>query len=377
MSLDYRRLSASLAGIAAASLVAACSGDDGDLHSLPDAGTSMDAASGADVTNLLEAGAEGDSTSPLDAANVGDGTTADETDDAADAVSTDGSVADGTPDTLVDVVISPDAPTADDDAADAAMRDESIPDGPADASSDTTMSAPDTSTSDVTAADSATSDESSAEGSADAMSEWTSSPDASTSSGDAATATDAASDANDAVAGALLDYTFDSSNQGWWLLKTISPNPSNVTTNSLVKWSGTAGDPPGSLELYAAFDDSGEKLQAGISFPSFVDLTGRTVSMDLFLAGGSQEFSYFYVFCQDESTNWIDAGSTPFPPVPGGQWMTVSLNVSHPQGYTGFPGQTFDTTHIQVIGVELDSGSGAGPGSITPVTVYIDNVVVQ
>jgi hypothetical protein len=30
-----------------------------------------------------------------------------------------------------------------------------------------------------------------------------------------------------------------------------------------------------------------------------------------------------------------------------------------------------------LIGIEVDSGNGAGPGTITPVTVYLDNVIVQ
>jgi hypothetical protein len=37
----------------------------------------------------------------------------------------------------------------------------------------------------------------------------------------------------------------------------------------------------------------------------------------------------------------------------------------------------FDRTMIRTVGVEIDSGSGAGPGTIMPVTVYLDNIIIQ
>jgi hypothetical protein len=52
----------------------------------------------------------------------------------------------------------------------------------------------------------------------------------------------------------------------------------------------------------------------------------------------------------------------------------VTLDVTNPGGFVS---PVFYRSEIVLLGVEFDSGSGAGPGTITPVTAYIDNVIVQ
>ena len=195
---------------------------------------------------------------------------------------------------------------------------------------------------------------------------------------------DATSDANPAVDAAndaatpLYKYTFDTSAQGWTFMQAFSaPLDAGLPTfysDSTAFWTGTEGNPLGAFETYAAFDDTGgEKVQVDVAFNPPVDLTGRNISVDVFLAAGVQQLTYFYLYCRDQGNHWIDGGFTGFPAVAGGQWTTAHLNVSQPQGYVD---PNFDTTHVASIGLEFDSGGG-GSGLIVPVTVYIDNVIVQ
>ncbi len=206
--------------------------------------------------------------------------------------------------------------------------------------------------------------------------------DASDAAGGAnATDGDAASqagDSGDAVAGVTYSFPFDSGLDGWWLQQ-VTPGASSdggpwpLFENSGVSWSTTFGDPAGSLKVDAAFDNGGEKLTVALNYPfPYVDLTGKKMTVSLFLASGNP--GYFFVFAQDQSWDWKDNGAMQFPAVAGGTWFTATLDMSNPQGFTS---NGFDTTHIRLLGIEFDSGAGSGPGSIVPATIYIDNITVQ
>jgi len=206
--------------------------------------------------------------------------------------------------------------------------------------------------------------------------------DASDAAGGAnATDGDAASqagDSGDAVAGLTYSFPFDSGLDGWWLQQ-VTPGASSdggpwpLFENSGVSWSTTFGDPAGSLKVDAAFDDGGQKLTVALNYPfPYVDLTGKKMTVSLFLASGNP--GYFFVFAQDQSWDWKDNGAMQFPAVAGGTWFTATLDMSSSQGFTS---NGFDTTHIRLLGIEFDSGAGSGPGSIVPATIYIDNITVQ
>jgi hypothetical protein len=279
-----------------------------------------------------------------------------------------GTGVDAATDALVDASGSPvDATVGEDGGNDATTVDAPVVDGSVDALVESGNSIDG-----ATLGSDATNDVTTGDGSLDALTDTGSSPDSGAIGGDAASGSDG---------GVLLSYTFDTDNQNWWWQGTW-PNvyPDGGTTplqlNSFVQASTTFGNPSGSLMIYGAFDGPGEKVTAGTTFYPYpyVDLTSRTVSADVFLAGGSQQYSYFYLFCQDQNGNWMDGGPNAFPAVVGGTWSTVTTDITNPAGFVS-PG--FDRTKIRLIGIEVDSGNGAGPGTITPVTVYLDNVIVR
>ncbi len=366
-----------MAGVTAASLLVACSG--GDTPSADaDTGAGVDAAqTGADVGVTPDTGLGDDSSTATDASEAA--AAADSNIDAnapPDSAADGGAGVDAPTDVLADTSSSPDGVTVGDDAADVATTDDGSPaDGATDAIADSGVSPGDATVEDSAANDATTSGDSATTG-ADAAIDAGAAPDAAS---DAVASADAPSDAGDANGAPLYDFTFDTTNESWWLdstypATTSSGAPSALKLNSSSNGSTAFGDPAGSLVVYAAFDDGGEKATVGYSFTPPVDLTGRTISMDIYLEGGSQQFTYFYLFLQDQNWDWMDPGPATFPPVPGGQWTSVTLDVDNPAGYVS---KIFDRTNIALLGVELDSGSGAGPGTITPVTVFIDNVIVR
>jgi hypothetical protein len=381
------RVSLGFVSVATMSVFVACSSGD-DSSPTSDGGAGWDAASNADVAVAPEgsAGDESSSTvdvvSPPDAAEEGVGGDAGQALDAPiDVATSDGAQAEGAADAVADATNSIDSTMSGDDATtgDVTVGDVSVDGGPDATSSPEAASTPDGSsddaTSDVTTGDDAAAEASEEEASTDSAGTPDTAPVGDDAGDDGSTANDGSNDASDVAGPPLLAYTFNTDQQGWFVQSTSPAAPAALAAQSYAIYSGSFGNPPGSVFAYAAFSDSGQKVTVGITFaPPYEDFTGKTVSMDIFLAGGSQQFTYFYLFCQDDAWDWEDPGPQLFPPVVGGQWMHVTLNVSHPQG---FKSTIFDTTQIRVLGVELDSGSGIGPGSITPVSVYIDNVIVQ
>jgi hypothetical protein len=364
------RSSLGAAAIAAVSLLLACGGDDttspgNDAAAAPDA-----TEAGADVAVTLDTGLGDDSLSAADANDAP--TTADSSDDSDapyDAATDGGTVVDGVADVLTDTYNSPDGVTVGDDAAnDATAADGSATDDAADATTDTG-----TSPADATLGDDAGDDATTA---ADVAVDAVATADAAS---DAASSADGPGDASDVAGPPLYSYTFDSTNESWWV-QSVSPSTTDAGASTALDlgstcvWSGGVGDPPGAISVYAAFDGGGEKVTVGHTFSPPIDLTGRTITMDIYLESGSQLFTYFYLFLQDENWDWMDPGPTSFPAVAGGQWTTVTLDVTNPGGFVS---PVFYRSEIVLLGVEFDSGSGAGPGTITPVTAYIDNVIVQ
>jgi hypothetical protein len=388
LTSKLRRLSLGFVGLATVSVFVACSGGD-DSSPTSDGGTGGDAPSNADVVVAPEGGAGDDSLSAVDVVSppdatdegvVGDAGQGDDATDATvvgdagqgtDAVTSDSTQADGAADAVGDSTNSIDSTMSGDDST---TSDATVGDDSGDAGSDTASSPDVVSTGDDATNDVTTGDASGSDAAADSSGAPDTAPVGDDASDDSTSTSDGSNDASDVAGPPLLAYTFNSDQQGWFVQSTSPAAPAALAAQSYANYSSTFGNPPGSFFAYAAFSDSGQKVTVGITFSPYEDFTGKTVSMDIFLAGGSQTFTYFYLFCQDDSWDWEDPGPQSFPPVPGGQWMHVTLNVSHPQG---FKSPVFDTTQIRLLGVELDSGPGIGPGSITPVSVYIDNVIVQ
>jgi hypothetical protein len=375
----FIRRSVGLSSVVALSLLAACS-DDTTTSSSPDAASPADAASesgdsapadaaGDSSPGVVDAADASQDSTPSDSSPSSDG--GGESSDATDAgeAAESGTGVDGAPDALVDASSPPVDATIGDDGANDATTVDSPPavDGSVDALVESGIASEDAPFGGDAANDVTTDD-----GSLDALADTGSSPD-SGAMGDAA---EGGSDG-----GVLLSYTFDTDNQNWWWQGTW-PNvyadggTTFLQSNSYVQASTIFGNPAGSLKIYGAFDGPGEKVTAGTTFYPYpyVDLTSKTISADVFLADGSQQYSYFYLFCQDQNGNWMDGGPNAFPAVAGGAWLTVSTDITNPAGYVS---NGFDRSKIRLIGVEVDSGNGAGSGTITPVTVYVDNVIVQ
>ena len=342
------RVSLGFVSVATVSVFVACSGGD-DSAPTSDAGTGRgDAQSNADVAVAPDGGAGADSSSavdvvsPPDAADEGVGGDAGQEIDAPiDVAPSDGAQAEGAADAVADATNSIDSTMSGDDATngDATVGDDSADGGP-DATSSPEAASPADGSGDDAASDVTTGDASGAEASADASTDSSGAPDTGPvgdDAGDDATSTtdasaDGANDASDVAGPPLLSYTFNSDQQGWVIQSTSPAAPAALAAQSYAGYSISVGNPPGSVFTYAAFSDSGQKVTVGTTFSPYVDFTGKTVSMDIFLAGGSQAFTYFYLFCQDDAYDWEDPGFKSFPPVPGGQWMHVTLNVSTRRG---------------------------------------------
>ena len=336
MSLFQRRSTACF-GVMSVSVLMACGG--GDDGSSP----SVDAGSGRDAAE----------SSTTDAVGASDFATKDDATEAADALLLDaghtGDLAEVGFESADAVFESADGAQGEGDAAESGG-----------ASDDASLADAETGASDPDARPAAD-DSSDASGEADAPN-----------------TVSEAGDSGDAFSGVTFSFPFDSGLDGWWLQQ-VTPGASGdggpwpLFTNSGVSWSTAFGNPAGSMKVDAAFNDGGQKLTVALNFPfPYVDLTGKKISVSLFLASGNP--GYFFVFAQDQSWDWKDNGAMQFPAVAGGTWFTATLDMTSSKGFTS---STFDSTHVRLLGIEFDSGAGSGPGSILPATIYVDNITVQ
>jgi hypothetical protein len=181
------------------------------------------------------------------------------------------------------------------------------------------------------------------------------------------------SDATDGAGAPLYSDTFDTSIQGWSVFYGTFGDAGGTSACSLTL-STTEGDPsPGSMELQAPFDGTGQDVIVGFSFPGAgADLAGRTLSMNIMLASGlaSDGTGYAFPFAQDTNYNWADNGGVSL--TPGGGWVTLTMSLDHPNG--NLPAG-YSSASIHNIGVEI--GTPGNSTGCSPATIYIDTIVVQ
>jgi hypothetical protein len=185
--------------------------------------------------------------------------------------------------------------------------------------------------------------------------------------------------ANDAVSDAavpLFSYTFDTSTQGWsvfWAgLGDAGADACSLTLST------TEGDPtPGSLELKAPFNGPTESLNMGVVYgDGGVDLTGRTVTMNVKLSAGlssdPNHLGYALQFAQDVKSNWADNGVVGLHP--GAEWITLTMTLDHPKGNVA---NGFSPAAIHNVGVQFGIPGGAAVSSCSAADIFIDTVVIQ
>jgi hypothetical protein len=187
---------------------------------------------------------------------------------------------------------------------------------------------------------------------------------------------DAANDGTSDAAAPLFSYTFDTSTQGWSVFW-AGLGDAGAEACSLVL-STTEGDPtPGSLELKAPFNGPSESLNMGVVYgDGGVDLTGRTVTMNVKLSSGlssdSNHPGYALQFTQDVKTNWADNGVVALQPGEG--WITLTMSLDHPKGTVA---NGFSPAAIHNVGVQFGIPDGPAVSSCSAADIFIDTVVIQ
>ena len=171
------------------------------------------------------------------------------------------------------------------------------------------------------------------------------SPGTALSGGPTDAASDAPVDASNTACSALapvIEWTFDTSNDGWMI---TSSQDARATTS----WTGAIGNPaPGALELDvgdAAPDANGLSVVWVYKEISAVDLTGGTVSAWVLLdRGPSPQLLSFVQTAPAEA--WGDNGEIQ---IPQGIWTCLSIAVSSPVTTQG----QYEPAQVIKIGFEM------------------------
>jgi hypothetical protein len=295
---------------------------------------------------------------------------------AADAGPTlDASVHDAAPaygDATVDGAANEDATTGDASATDGSVATDANEGADA---SDGSTELDSSAASDVTPAEASANDAASADATSDAA-----------ESSDAALASDAsdgAADASDANGAFSADYTFDTSTQGWTILYDATGADGGAIGSTLT-WTNSIGDPTaGALELNAPFSAADQGLAVGFYPSPGLDMTGRVITVNLYLASGltndPANWGGFQVYAQSGGPYYHWEGGS-FVGINSetsggnaGQWLTSSIDL----GAAAANDPQFDPTNITNWGVQVLTGGSTTAGDISPALIYIDSVTIQ
>jgi hypothetical protein len=178
----------------------------------------------------------------------------------------------------------------------------------------------------------------------------------------------------------LVDYTFDTTLQGFVLDDYVDPDTVNLfatypggtgTVKPSLTFDGTDGSPAaGSLKVTVTFTAYNQYVDVIIDPSPVLNLTGKTLHARLRLtsgafAGGAQ----FHVSTGADFAVYV---ASPFPPPTPGVWVDGALDLS------SVTAAEFDPTMVAQIGVQLFSGggpdSGAYPDANMPVVFNIDTI---
>jgi hypothetical protein len=177
----------------------------------------------------------------------------------------------------------------------------------------------------------------------------------STDSGAADTTSDAGTDGG-SDAGLVVDYTFDTSTQGWVLSNYADPNYDNLGApdsgvTPVLEIDTSDGNPnPGSLEVIAPFTGYNQYVDAIVNITPAINLAGRTLSAEArlvcgsFPSGGaklhaSTGSAYTYI-----GGTFVDASM--FTP---GTWVPLTLDLTSMQPVDG----GYDPTMVVQIGIQM------------------------
>jgi hypothetical protein len=176
-----------------------------------------------------------------------------------------------------------------------------------------------------------------------------------------------------------VDYTFDSTVQGWQLVNSITTPDGGVAP--ALTWDATGGDSGGALKVAAEFTAYKQNWSAQVNPQPFIDLTGKTITARIKLDSGALPTTTSnYVQLHVSSGSTFVYANTPtassFTSTSAGTYMTLTFNLG-----TGFtPPTGFDVTQISQIGVQVGINGGPEGGAFptpTPLTFHIDSVIAQ
>ncbi len=198
---------------------------------------------------------------------------------------------------------------------------------------------------------------------------------------DAGPGTDAADAMVDAGPVHLVNYTFDTTVQGWGL--NTFDDPANLASQMVLDgghmdggvpptftFEPTIGSPaPGSLKITATFTAYGQSIDPVINFAS-MDLTGKTLHAKVMLASGTFP-GYAVIHASSTSSYIYDAKG--YNGLSAGTWTDLAFDLSTATSTNWTPAQ------IVQIGVQIGSGGAPPDASATfatplSVTIYIDTV---
>jgi len=172
--------------------------------------------------------------------------------------------------------------------------------------------------------------------------------------------TDGGTDGSADGGGPNVNYTFDTTTQGWVINNFAAAGNVDTIDGGVpptLTWDSTVGNPsPGSLKLTATFTAYNQTVDAILNFPAAVDLTGKIVHAKVMTTSGT--FTGFAVVHGSSTSAFVYQNGT-FNAPSLGTWKDFVFDLSTATA-TGW-----DSTKVEQIGVQFGTGSPQGDAAVT------------
>jgi hypothetical protein len=200
-------------------------------------------------------------------------------------------------------------------------------------------------------------------------------------SGDGAVTTDGGDGATDGATAHLLNYTFDTTVQGFKIndfAMTGNIGAPDGGTGVALTFDNGVGDPsPGSLQMTGTFTNYNQTLDAILNLPAMLDLTGKTLHARIKLDSGTVAFAVLHA----STTSSFKYKNGDFK-TPTSSFSDLPLVV--PAADLGDGGTGWNPAQFVQVGVQIGTGNppaDAGlqngdplPSGPETVTVHIDTI---